>query len=56
MEQRKRDTLALAHRAHRGDTGNGLAVLGDDDPLLGQILDQRQALTAELGDAEVSHN
>ena len=55
MEQRQGDTLALTPRAHRGDTGNGLAVFGDDDPLLGQILQQRQALAPELGDAQVSH-
>jgi hypothetical protein len=41
MEQRQGGTLALAPVAHRGDTGNGLAAFGDNDPLLGQILQQR---------------
>src|ERR1017187_38744 len=54
-EQRQCDTLAFALRAHRDDTRNGPAAFGDDDPLLGQILQQRQTLAAELGDADVSH-
>src|SRR5450759_2977929 len=41
LEQRQRNALALVHRAQRGDTGNWLAALGDDDSFLGQILQQR---------------
>lgn len=56
LEQRHCHALALAHRVYRGHAGNGLAAFGDDDSLLGQILQQREALAAELGNAEVSHN
>jgi len=55
LEQRQRNALALTRGAHRGDTGNGPAVFGDDDPFLGEILQQRETLSAELGNAEVSH-
>jgi len=56
LEQWQRHALAFAYGTHRDDTGNGPAAFGDHDPLLGQILQQCQALAAELGDAYVSQN
>ena len=41
---------------YRGDSGNWLAVLGDDNSFLWQILQQREALAAEFGNAKVSHS
>src|ERR1035441_8958256 len=55
-EQRQPNPLAGSRRMDRGDAGNRLAAFGDDDSFRGQILQQREAPTAELGDAEISHD